>query len=204
MSGPSDPSRPAAGGALDWARTRRRLDEISARLADADPADALADRLARRAARLAAPEPDDRAETGSALVVFGRAGMRYALDISATLAVIPADALVPLPGVGGCHLGLVIHRGSLHAVIDPNVLLDRDTDPPPAPAFAVLLDHPGCALGLAADVLHGVVRRDGAGPGRPGLLAGLLPDGTGVLSATALAGHAGLIVDHRLRPSSGS
>ncbi|MFG1359941.1 chemotaxis protein CheW [Xanthobacter pseudotagetidis] len=189
---------------IDWGRIHERLDSISMRLADGDSPEALAARMAQRAQALAAPEERTGPAPGDDLVVFGLAGQRYAIDIPAAEAVVPIDQLVPLPGLGAAHLGLLMHRGLLYAVVDVNALLDRPVAEPATPAFAVLLNDPGCAIGLAADALFGVAReatpeRGGAGAG---LLCALLPDGTGVLDAEALSLSARLVVDHRLRPSS--
>lgn len=197
MSAPPDDPTP-----LDWTDVTRRLADIAARIEREDSGLPLADRLARRAERLAAPEPEPPAENLRDFVVFGLSGSRYALELTATLAVVPVEQCVPLPGVDPCHLGILVHRGDIHALVDPAALLHRE---PPAPAeitFAVLLDHPDCALALAADSLHGLVRAVPARPpagSRPGLVGALLPDGTAVLSADALAGHARLVVDHAFR-----
>lgn len=189
---------------IDWGRIHERLDSISTRLADGASPEALAARMAQRAQALAAAEERTGPAPGDDLVVFGLAGQRYAIDIPAAEAVVPIDQLVPLPGLGAVHLGLLMHRGLLYAVVDVNALLDRPVAEPAAPAFAVLLNDPGCAIGLAADALFGVAREATPERGAPGagLLCALLPDGTSVLDAEALALSARLVVDHRLRPSS--
>lgn len=200
-----DRSEPrSAAQSVDWGRIHERLEAISPSLADGAAPEAFAARMALRAQALAAPEERAGLAPGKDLVVFGLAGQRYAIEIPAAEAVVPIDQLFPLPGVGAVHLGLLMHRGLLYAVVDLNALLDRPVAEPATPAFAVLLNDPGCAIGLAADALFGVVRdgslqSDATGSG---LLASLLPDGTGVLNAEALSLSARLVVDHRLRPSS--
>lgn len=200
MSAPPDDPAP-----LDWTDITRRLADIAARIERDDTDLALADRLARRAERLAAPEPEAPAANLRDFVVFGLAGSRYALDLTATLAVVPVEQCVPLPGVDPCHLGILVHRGDIHALVDPEALLHREPHTAAEIAFAVLIDHPDCALALAADTLLGLVRAVPARPpagSRPGLVGALLPDGTAVLSGEALARHARLVVDHAFRHSS--
>ncbi|MEP9355926.1 chemotaxis protein CheW [Xanthobacter sp. KR7-65] len=166
--------------------------------------DAFAALMARRAAALAAPERSIEAAPSRDLIAFGYGGERYAVEVTSATAVVPLDQLVALPGVDPAHLGLVVHRGLAYALIDPNAALDRPAPQPSRPALAVLLHHPDSAIGVAADVIHGVIRHDAArldGASATGIVAAILPDGTSVLVADALARDARLIVDHRLRPS---
>lgn len=202
MAQPSDDG--GAAPPIGWAEIHRRLDLTSARRTEERPQQDFAERMAQRAEALAAPEHRPEAPAGRDLVAFARAGRRYAVEIAAAGAVVPIEDLVRLPGVGPEHLGLLMHQGLLYAVVDPGVLLDLPQEGAAAPAFAVLLDDPGCAIGLAADALLGLVRDAAPLPeaSGPGLVAAVLPDGASVLKADALALSARLVVDHRLRPSS--
>lgn len=189
--------------ALDWTQARARLDEITRRL-DAGPSpESLQVRMASRAAALSAPAPVAATTPPLELVAFVRAGERYAIPLAATAAVTPVSHLVRLPDTDPAHLGILAHRGDLFALVDPGQLLERGGDTPAPPVLAVLVAHPDCAIALAADDLVGVVLHDrrlpASSPSRSGPVAALLPDGTHVLSADALARNARLIVDHRRR-----
>lgn len=203
----SDRARPAP--VLDWAKARERLDEISRRLAGDLSPEGVQARLARRAAALAAPESTAETTPPVELVAFSLGAQRYAIALAATAAVTPVTSLVRLPDTDPMHLGIVAHRGELFALVDPNRLLERPgTGASPVPALAVLLNHPDCAIALAADDLIGVMtpgsRLPTAALPRSGPVIALLPDGTQVLSADALARNARLIVDHRPRLSPAS
>lgn len=203
----SDRARPAP--VLNWATARERLDEISRRLASDLSPEGVQARLARRAAALAAPESATETTPPVELVAFSLGTQRYAIALAATAAVMPVTSLVRLPDTDPVHLGIAAHRGELFALVDPNRLLERPgTGAPPAPALAVLLNHPDCAIALAADELIGVMTPGSRLPtpalSRSGPVIALLPDGTQVLSADALARNARLIVDHRPRLSPAS
>lgn len=202
-----DPSPPPddPAPAIDWSRARACLDAIGDHLSEEGTPTRVGDRMARRAALLAAPDPAAEAPPTRELVAFGLAGVRYALPVPDTAAVIPLDDLVGLPGTDALHLGILVHRGTLVTVVDPNGVLEQPAEQAAPPRLAIVLEHPDCALALAADALFGVVRQavrpPSAGPVRGGLVSDLLTDGTRVLSADAFARNARLIVDHRLRPS---
>lgn len=194
---------------LDWAKARERLDEIGRHLTGALSPEGVQARMARRATALAAPEPATETSAPVELVAFSLGAERYAIALAATSAVMPVTSLVRLPDTDPVHLGIVAHRGELFALVDPNRLLERPgTGVSPAPALAVLLNHPDCAIALAADDLIGVMTPESHLPTpalpRSGPVIALLPDGTHVLSADALARNARLIVDHRPRLSPAS
>lgn len=207
-SGPEFPPSPL----LDWTQARDRLDEIARRLDGPLSPESVQTRMARRAAVLATPEPTEETTPPLELIAFSLAGMRYAIPLSATAAVTPVDHLVRLPDTEPVHLGILVHRGALFALVDPNRLLDRQVSMAAPPTLAVLVDHPDCAIALAADTLIGVVPHAGPLPAstlaRGGPVIALMPDGTPdgihVLSADALARNARLIVDHRPRLSPAS
>lgn len=191
--------------AIDWSRARARLDAITDALADDTRPERIQARMARRAADLAAPAPETDSRPTRDLVAFGRGGVRYALPLADTLAVARLDQLVRLPGTDAPHLGILVHRGELFALVDPNDVLDQPGPQGDRPALAIVLAHPDCALALAADTLIGTVRQVLSpapdGPVRGGLVSARLADGTRVLSGEAFARNAHLIVDHRPRPA---
>lgn len=201
MSEPTDDPAPA----IDWTRALACLDAIGNHLSEEGTPARIGDQMARRAALLAAPDPAADAPPTRELVAFGLAGVRYALPLPDTAAVIPLDDLVSLPGTDAPHLGILVYRGNLFTVVDPNGVLEQPAEQAAPPALAIVLEHPDCALALAADALFGVVRQtvrpSPASPVRGGLVTDLLTDGTRVLSVDAFARNARLIVDHRLRPS---
>lgn len=192
------------GTAIDWEEAHRRLDQIVERLEGVTTRAAFDAQMARRAAELAEPDPTGAQAASRDIIAFGLAGERYAIEVEAAAAVAPLDQLVVLPGLDPVHLGVVVHRGVVHALIDPNALLGRPVAGTPAPALAVLVAAPDCAIGLAADIVFGVrrEREDSLSAASPtSIITAILPDGTSLLAADALARNARLIVDHRMRPS---
>ncbi|MEP9380545.1 chemotaxis protein CheW [Aquabacter sp. CN5-332] len=190
-------------GGLDWGRALARLEEIAARLDGSASAEDFAAEMARRASILAAPERAATSVAPRQMVLFGYGAEQYALDIDRAAAVVPLTEVVPLPGVDAIHLGLVVHRGALYALIDLNALLERPVAHDAAPAFAVLIEDPDCAIGLAADTLVGIRRVDEARieatTTSSALVTAILDGGASLLSPDALTRNARLIVDHRLR-----
>jgi len=156
--------------------------------------------MRRRAEALAAPRGGE-AEPTRDVLVFVRGGTAYALEVSGAAAVIPLRQVVALPGAGEIHLGLVVHRGQVHALVDINALLERAGDQRTAPGFAVLLDDADGAVALAADIVRGTRAEparlvQSAGP-HPSIVQGVLPDGTAVISVEAVMRNARLVVDDR-------
>lgn len=194
---------PPAGAGIDWDKAHERLTEIAAELDGSLSEAAFAAKMRQRAEALAEAEEAENVSAKRDVMIFGLAGQRYAIEVARAAGVIPLTHVVALPGVDRLHLGLVVHRGLLHALIDVNVLLDRPVAPAEPPAFAVLLDEPDCAIGLAANEIHGIAREEAErldqGAGRPAIVGAILPDGTSVLAPEAVARNARLIVDHRLR-----
>lgn len=197
----TDRTEPGAG--FDWKQVRARLAESATRLAGGLSEEEIAERLARRTRELAAPETADATAQRRDVVVFGRAGERYAIEVAHAVAVAPVGNLVPLPDVEAPHVGIMTYQGLLYAVVDPNALADRTAASTAAPGFVILLSDLASAVGIAADVVFGVARVAAetldASPARPSLIATVLPDGASLLSPDAVTRNARLVVDHRQR-----
>ncbi len=198
MSACTDPDRTAGGSVPDEAADQG---EAAGPVPGGLSAAGIAAEMRRRAEALAAPLAADDEEERTNLLVFVRGDAVYALDVAATAAVTPIRQVVALPGVGDVHLGLVVHRGQVHALVDLNALLERRSEQALAPAFAILLDDPDCAVALAADAIRGTraesTRLVQSASPRSSIVRSVLPDGTSVISVDAVTGNARLVVDHR-------
>lgn len=152
----TDRTEPGAG--FGWKQVHARLTESATRLAGGLTEEEIAERLARRTRELAALETADAAAQRRDVVVFGRAGERYAIEVAHAVAVAPVGNLVPLPDVEAPHVGIMTYQGLLYAVVDPNALADRAAASTAAPGFVILINDPASAVGIAADVVFGVAR----------------------------------------------
>jgi chemotaxis signal transduction protein len=202
-----DPRRASGGrnGApapLDWQQAHRRLEELGRTLDREISPEELAIRLRKRADALAAPPAAEVARRD--IVVFGLGEQRYAVEVMDADGVVPVNHVVALPGTDVLHLGLLAHRGTLYALVDLNVLLDRpQIQRSGPPGFGILVNDPECAVALAADVIHGTraveAARLDAHAAHYAIVRAILSDGTNLLAIDALTRNARLVVDDRMR-----
>lgn len=200
MADPIDGRGPAR--AMDWERTRARLDRMEAALAAGDAATPEEVRriLRDRALRLAAPPAATTLSQPIDLVLFRSGSGRYAIDAGQADVVLHAAA-TPLPGVPSFHLGLILHRGGVCPLVDIGPLLGRGAAGRDGAGYAILCSAGDGAIAIAADVIDGLFRVDAAGlalpPGGDGhpAIHGMTADGAVVIDAARLLRDARLIIN---------
>ena len=184
--------RGVAGGALDWAGIRRRVEEAGRALA-AGPAlspGKARELLEQRAAALARPPAEPPREGGVEALTFTLGEEVYALESRYVLEVFrPAD-LARLPGAEPPLAGVTAWRGELLLVLDLRPVPGAKTEPVVGPKLVVALGDERPAFGLVADGVRGIVRLE-AGD------IGPLPEGPGVAREylRGMTGGAVLVLD---------
>lgn len=160
--------------------------------------------LEERARRLAQPiveqsEAADHIE----LLVFSRAGTRYAVDANVVAEVIPLGEPVSLVSVPEAIVGVVNHRGRIIAVVDVASLLANETADIADAELAVVVQAGGAWFALRADVVSGIAWFE-PGALRPAAelgdasdtpVRGVTTDMTVILDTEALARHPRVEVD---------
>ena len=146
---------------IDWAAVRRDLDRGQRALAvgfEPGP-ERRAEILNGRAAALAARRPRGGAVASStAMLTFALAGERYALPLTALVAVIAGRSLGPVPGAPAGVVGTLYERAAIWMIHDLRLLLGLAGADASSPGFFLLLRDPGRRAGLWVESV-GQVRR---------------------------------------------
>jgi chemotaxis signal transduction protein len=117
--------------------------------------------LEERARLLAQPIVDDSAAgDGIDVLVFSRAGTRYAVDANMVAEVVPLAEPTPLVSLTAAIVGVVNHRGRVIAIVDIASLLTREPAQAAETEFAVVVQAGGAWLALRADAVSGITRVD--------------------------------------------
>lgn len=159
--------------------------------------DAAAKRLLeQRAQELAKPLGDQTVvDEGFELLVFSRAGTRYAVEADVVVEVVRLDEPVALASVPAAIAGVVSHRGRIIAVVDVAALSPGEASGAAGAEFAVVVQAGGAWFALTADIVSAVARvgqqelRAAAelGEGSETPIRALTADMTAILDVEALA-----------------
>lgn len=95
---------------------------------------------------------------GEPLLVFQAGGRRIAVPVAMLVGIAEAH-VTALPLAQPAHLGLMLHQGTVYPVLDPLVLLGRDSMRTSAP-LVVLLEVRGESLALACQRVEGAATLD--------------------------------------------
>jgi purine-binding chemotaxis protein CheW len=153
--------------------------------------------LRERAKRLAEPAPTlGLEETSAQLIVFSRAGARYALDVAFARELLPLGEYASVPFAPPACLGLASARGELLALFDLAAL--TGTPASEAPGLMLVCGEPARELALAVDEAIDLVAKAPLQPPPPeqgGPVLGFDARGFLVLDGEALLNDPRLTID---------
>ena len=143
-------------GPVDFEALRRRLDESERRLSrtGALTPERRQEILAARARAIAGARAEVRPEF-VAVLAFGVAGERYAVELDEVSQVLEAKGISPLPGAPRWLLGAMIARSRLVPVLDLRQILGLEGGGLSDLARVVVVEEDGDVFGLAVETLEG-------------------------------------------------
>lgn len=149
--------------------------------------------LLRRRARRVAARPEVRAETTRELVLFDRAGTRFAVALGELREIRPFRNFCPLPEAAPTAPGVLYYRGEILSIHDLAPLV-QTAGAPGRPAWVLVVEHGEERLGLLADALQSV-EPVGESELRPAPLSlgGIAPCVAGVVREEVLLLRAGAL-----------
>jgi purine-binding chemotaxis protein CheW len=149
--------------------------------------------LRARALQLAQPSATfDLAPKGEQLLLFGRAGQTFGLDVRFVREILPVGSYTEVPFAPPICLGLVSARGELFALFDVPLLAAGASA---TPKLMLLCGEGPLELALAADDALALVEPGhllAPSEGESGLFAGIDPRGFLVIDGAALLSDARL------------